>query len=137
MLPSSIRCCSEYQLHPCVVASNAFERQTKLKSHILYCDFALNTEHNVYLNIFQNFVLTAMKMHRYIRNWGINANKSSDFIKGELFVPSYVILLLTLAKDCIRQMVHYAYAAIKSKASNKVARSSDASCDIQKVHVTW
>lgn len=57
-------------------------RQTKLRSHILYNDFDLNTDEGVYLNIYQNFVLTAMKMHQYIRNWGISPSKSPKYIKG-------------------------------------------------------
>lgn len=35
------------------------------------------------------------------------------------------------------QMVRYAYAAIKSKASHKVAKLSGGRCEIQQVHVIW
>lgn len=63
-------------------------RQTKFRSHILYCDSILNSEHTVYLNIYQNFVLAAMKMHQYIRHWGINTNKSSKFIQSKSSLAS-------------------------------------------------
>ncbi|KZP22725.1 hypothetical protein FIBSPDRAFT_910389 [Athelia psychrophila] len=38
-------------------------QQVKLRSHIIYSDSGLNTEQTIYLNVYQNFVLTAMKMH--------------------------------------------------------------------------
>ena len=51
----------------------------------MYCDAGLNTEHIIYLNVYQNLVLTAMKMHRYIRTWGINTTKNSAFIESGLW----------------------------------------------------
>jgi len=57
-------------------------RQTKFRSHIIYCDSDLNSKHTVYINIYQNFVLVAMKMHLYIHDWGISTKKSSKFIRG-------------------------------------------------------
>jgi len=95
-------------------------QQTKFRSHIIYCDADLNTEHTTYLNIYQNFLLTAMKMHQYIRSWGINMTKSSKFIQNS-----------------VRQVIRYAYATIRNKASNKVARASAGKCEIQKDHVIW
>ena len=52
------------------------------KSHNIYCDTEFNTDHVVFLNIYQNFLLSAMKMHRYIRSWGIDVSKSHSFIHG-------------------------------------------------------
>jgi len=95
-------------------------QQTKFRSHIIYCDSDLNSEHTVYLNIYQNFVLVAMKMHLYIRDWGISTNKSSKFIR-----------------DSVHQVIRYAYASMRNKASNKVARTSAGKCDIEKDHVIW
>lgn len=59
-----------------------FSRHIKSRSHIIYNDFDLNTEQTVYLNIYQNFVLTAMKMHQYVRSGGINHDKNPKFVKG-------------------------------------------------------
>lgn len=42
----------------------------------------LNTESVVYLNIYQNFILCAMKMHGYLRDWGLKANKNAAFLRG-------------------------------------------------------
>lgn len=111
-------------------------RQTKFRSHIIYCDTDLNTDHTVYLNIYQNFILTAMKIHQYIRNWGISTTKSSNFIQSNSLPtspwPSYWSSL-----DSVRQVIRYAYTTIRNKATNKVARVSAGKCEIQKDHVIW
>ena len=94
---SCTKCCSEsfFSLMTRVLWSKSSRRQTKLRSHILYNDFDLNTDETVYLNIYQNFVLTAMKMHQYIRNWGIRPSKSPKYIKGisdiSLHVPKHSV----------------------------------------------
>ncbi|KAF7979113.1 hypothetical protein HWV62_43323 [Athelia sp. TMB] len=80
----------------------------------------LNTEHTVYLNVYQNFVLTAMKMHRYIRTWGINTIKNSAFIER-----------------AIQQIILHTYTSIRNKGSNHVARVSAGRCEILKTHVNW
>jgi telomerase reverse transcriptase len=59
-------------------------RLAKARSHALYCDERLNTEHVVYLNIYQNFVLSAMKMHGYFHTWGLDVGKSTQFILSKL-----------------------------------------------------
>lgn len=69
-------------------------RQTKLRSHIIYCDSDLNSDHTAYLNIYQNFLLAAMKMHQYIRNWGISIGKSSKLIQSNPF--PYITLSFSL-----------------------------------------
>ncbi|KAF7974772.1 hypothetical protein HWV62_11243 [Athelia sp. TMB] len=92
-------------------------QQAKLRSHIVYCDMGLNTEHTVYLNVYQNFVLTAMKMHRYIRTWGINTIKNSAFIER-----------------AIQQIILHTYTSIRNKGSNHVARVSAGRCEILKTH---
>ncbi|KII85188.1 hypothetical protein PLICRDRAFT_116594 [Plicaturopsis crispa FD-325 SS-3] len=61
-----------------------------------------------------------MKMHDYIRCWGINPTKSAKFIH-----------------DTVRQMIYYAYASIRNKASNSVAKAGAGKCDIQKAPVVW
>lgn len=58
-------------------------RLAKAKSHIIYSDTDLNTEHVVYLNIYQNFLLSALKMHGYIREWGLTATKNTAFIRSK------------------------------------------------------
>jgi hypothetical protein len=42
-----------------------------------------------------------------------------------------------LPLDSVRQVIRYAYATIRNKASNKVARTSAGRCEVQKEHVIW
>jgi len=55
----------------------------KAKSHAIFSDRELNTEHVVYLNIYQNFLLTAMKMHEYLRDWDTNGKRNNNFLRGK------------------------------------------------------
>ena len=57
-------------------------RLTKAKSHILFTDVGLNSRHTIYLNIYQNFLLSAMKMHHYLRQWGYNVKKNTSFLRS-------------------------------------------------------
>lgn len=57
-------------------------RLAKSRSHIIYTDPKLNTAKTIYKNIYENFLLTAMKMHHYLRSWGIDVNWSSTLILG-------------------------------------------------------
>lgn len=57
-------------------------RLAKSKSHIIYNDAGLNSTHAVYLNIYQNFTVLAMKMHSYLREWRLNVAKSHAFVLG-------------------------------------------------------
>ncbi|CAL1716650.1 unnamed protein product [Somion occarium] len=52
----------------------------KSKSHIIYNDSVLNAKPVVLKNIYQNFMLCAMKMHYYLQNWGLDVLKSPAFI---------------------------------------------------------
>ena len=52
----------------------------KSRSHIIYNDADLNSIDAIYVNVYQNFVLLAMKMHHYLRQWGLNIAKSRAFV---------------------------------------------------------
>ncbi|RDB25955.1 Telomerase reverse transcriptase [Hypsizygus marmoreus] len=93
----------------------------RAKSHPIYSDPSLNTEHVVYLNIYQNFLLCAMKMHGYLRDWGIGAHKNAAFIH-----------------NTVHKMVTISYTSIRNKTSRKLhTKSNDTSFRIQKPAVTW
>lgn len=59
-------------------------RLAKAKSHPIFSDIGLNTDDVVYLNIYQNFLLCAYKMHSYLRDWGLSAKKNAAFIRGTM-----------------------------------------------------
>lgn len=46
---------------------------TRLKSHPLFWDAALNSPAVIYRNIYDNFLLVGIKMRVYIREWKINS----------------------------------------------------------------
>jgi hypothetical protein len=61
-------------------------RLARAKSHPIFSDADLNTDDVVYLNIYQNLLLCAYKMHSYLRNWGLSYKKNATFIHGALFI---------------------------------------------------
>lgn len=65
---------TEYQL---------LSRMAKAKSHAIFSDRELNTEYVVYLNIYQNSLMTAMKMHEYLRTWCVNKRRNNAFLRGK------------------------------------------------------
>ncbi|KAI0955894.1 hypothetical protein AcV7_006436 [Taiwanofungus camphoratus] len=93
---------------------------TKSKSHIIYCDADLNSPHTIYLNIYQNFMISAMKMHHYLCHWGLDTRKNFTFIH-----------------NTVRQMIRYTYTAMQNKASNRVAKASGGHCEAKQIHVFW
>ncbi|THH09180.1 hypothetical protein EW146_g8757 [Bondarzewia mesenterica] len=92
----------------------------KAKSHIIYCDTDLNSERVVYFNVYQNFLLVAMKMHHYLKCWGTNIGKNTKFIHST-----------------IQQVIRYTYATVRNKASNKVAIANQGRSMIQKSSLMW
>ena len=111
-------------------------RQIKSRSHILFNDFELNTENNVYLNIYQNFVLTAVKVHRYIRSRGVKLSKNPKFIKGKRN-DSEPDIVADFVLDCIWHMICCAHSDIKTKGSQEVAKNAGGHCGIHQAHVIW
>ena len=63
-------------------------RLAKSKSHIIYNDAELNSREAIYVNIYQNFTVLAMKMHHYLRQWGLDVDKSHTFIMRMLCLSS-------------------------------------------------
>ncbi|OBZ72156.1 Telomerase reverse transcriptase [Grifola frondosa] len=104
----------------CVTFTHKMMQLAKSKSHIIWNDTTLNSVHTVYLNIYQNFMLLAMKMHHYLRSWGLNVPGSFSFI------------LRT-----IRQMIRYTYATMRNKSTNKVAKAGGGRCDVKEVQILW
>ena len=60
----------------------------KSRSHIIYNDADLNSIDAIYVNVYQNFVLLAMKMHHYVRQLGLDLAKGHDFIMSASARPN-------------------------------------------------
>lgn len=55
-------------------------RLSQFTSHIIFNDVGLNSTNTIYRNIYQNFLLTAMKMHHYVRSWKLDVEAHSSFL---------------------------------------------------------
>ncbi|THG96236.1 hypothetical protein EW026_g5564 [Hermanssonia centrifuga] len=105
---------------PGVTFTQKMLRLAKSRSHIIFTDSRLNSIQTVYKTIYQNFLLTAMKMHYYIRIWKLDLSRSSAFILST-----------------VRQMIRYAYATMRVKALNKISKACGGQCEAQKAPVLW
>ena len=75
---------------------------SKAKSHIIFCDTSLSSQRCVYLNIYENFLLVAMKMQRYLRAWGPKrVQRNQKFIYSELSLLDHSQLHLPYYCDWI------------------------------------
>ncbi|KAJ3515494.1 hypothetical protein NLJ89_g1720 [Agrocybe chaxingu] len=66
---------------PGIAFSYKMLQLAKAKSHAIFSDSDLNTEHVVYLNLYQNLLMTAVKMHEYIRDWSTNRRRNNTFLE--------------------------------------------------------
>ncbi|KAL0579065.1 Telomerase reverse transcriptase, partial [Marasmius crinis-equi] len=92
----------------------------KTRSHVIYNDMDLNSESAIFTNVYQNFLIAAMKMHCYLRHWDIKAKRNKGFIH-----------------ETVKQMFSYCFVSIRNKTLNKVARENKASIALQKRDVIW
>jgi len=95
-------------------------QMARQNSHFIYTDTAFNSEHVVYINIYQNFVLTAMKTHNYIKSWGLNVSRHHKF-------------LISTIRTAIRSI----FVTIRSKTRGKLAADNKAACSLRKSSVNW
>ncbi|KAL7279239.1 hypothetical protein ACG7TL_007079 [Trametes sanguinea] len=110
----------EFGRRPGAAFSFKMMQLAKSKSHIIYNDAALNSSHAVHLNVYQNFLVLAMKMHHYLRSWGLDVSKHHAFVL-----------------KTIRQALRFAYTSACNKASHKLARTHDAHVELHERQVTW
>jgi hypothetical protein len=54
----------------------------RMRSHILFTDMSLNTSFTVHLNIYENFLITAVKVVQYVMEWGIDVSKAQALLQG-------------------------------------------------------
>ncbi|KAM6504331.1 hypothetical protein JOM56_001274 [Amanita muscaria] len=95
-------------------------QHSKYRCHIIYTDTSLNGEYVVHLNIYQNFLLLAMKMHTFLRARGLGLRKNESFIFRT-----------------VQNVIHHTYMTMKTKCRKKVATDNDGACNVQKDIVVW
>ncbi|GJE88721.1 telomerase reverse transcriptase [Phanerochaete sordida] len=93
---------------------------SQFTSHIIFSDPALNTADTVHRNIYQNFLISAMKMHHYIHSWKLDAEKHASF------------LLST-----IHQMIRYTHSTMRNKAQGRVSRAVGGQFITERNVVVW
>jgi hypothetical protein len=79
---SPVRCYSECDESFLVDQQLIVLRLAKNRSHIIYTDTGLNGLHTAYVNVYQNSIICALKMHHYLMSWGINVAKNAKFLHG-------------------------------------------------------
>lgn len=62
-------------------------RASKAKTHLIYTDTSHNSSQAVRMNIYQAFVLAAMKMHGYVRAARTGGSSGLAFIPGPSSSP--------------------------------------------------
>ncbi|KAG9006699.1 hypothetical protein FRB93_008431 [Tulasnella sp. JGI-2019a] len=90
----------------------------KMRNHVIFNDTNLNGRKIVYVNVFQNFLFTAMKMHGYLKSWGA--------------APRETFIL-----DVIMQCVMLAYVGTCTKVIGNLAKSQKASFTLQRPCFIW
>jgi hypothetical protein len=91
----------------------------KAKSHPIFADRELNTEYVVYLNIYQNSLMTAMKMHEYLRTWCVNKRRNNIFLRGKCDISSHSNPIQSSGLDAIRRAVMYNYTSVRAQSRRK------------------
>ncbi|KAF4597579.1 hypothetical protein EYR40_008041 [Pleurotus pulmonarius] len=59
---------------------NKILRLAKSRSQAILYDPELNSEHVVLLNVYQHFLMLAMRTHAYVRSWGIKTKRDSLYL---------------------------------------------------------
>ncbi|KAH9481585.1 Telomerase reverse transcriptase [Psilocybe cubensis] len=95
-------------------------RPVKRKSHAIFSDRELNSKHIVYLNIYQNLLLTALKMDAYISALGEGGKKNTAFLRS-----------------VIQKTIVYKYTSVRMHARSEGNQNDGTNSDIHKEAVMW
>lgn len=108
----------------CRSPGNSFKhkvlKMAKSRSHIIFTDATLNSAFTIYLNIYENFLFSAMKIVQYVVEWGVDVTKAQRFLEGVL-----------------RQAIMFSYISIKNWASKTAAKKISDECQLGKIDVLW
>jgi len=74
------KCSGEWYLWTIRVTTDVALRLAQARCHVIYTDPDLNRTSVIYLNIYRNFILVAMKMHCYLREWHAGWYKQTSLI---------------------------------------------------------
>lgn len=66
------------------IMSYPFPSLARRRCHDLFTDMEINSSFIVHLNIYENFLIMAMKMVKYLKEWNPEMPKSAEFILSTL-----------------------------------------------------
>lgn len=94
----------------------------RAKCHVIYSDTDLNTEPVVYLNIYQNMLLTALKMQQYLVESKLLSRNNTAFVH-----------------KAIQRIVNVSYSSVLAQAKRKARLNGgrDIPCSIKKPATLW
>ncbi|KAF5382158.1 hypothetical protein D9615_004408 [Tricholomella constricta] len=107
--------------HPGIIFSHKMLWLSRTKSRPIYSDSALNTDDVIYLNVYQNFLLCAMKMHGYLCDWNSKSRRDSPFIY-----------------NTVQKMINNSYSTLRNRIVRMTRMNTlDRPSGIQKLVVKW
>ncbi|KZS92574.1 hypothetical protein SISNIDRAFT_455801 [Sistotremastrum niveocremeum HHB9708] len=88
----------------------------KRNCHQIYTDSTLNSAYNVHLNIYQNFLITAMKMYSYLRHLGRSFRRNATFLIGECSISApHTQLALTGSLAAIDKIITSTWSGLRRR----------------------
>ncbi|KAG8948061.1 hypothetical protein FRC04_010103 [Tulasnella sp. 424] len=94
----------------------------KIRNLVIFNDTSFNGRKVVYLNIFQNFALTAMKMHCYLKSWRTDGG---------------IVQMTRFILATIEASIYSSFASIRRKANDRLAKENGATFSIQRELFIW
>lgn len=110
-------------------------RLAEARSHLIYVDPELNKKRVIYLNIYQNLLLSAMKMHCYLREWGVDWHKHIGFIRSTHNILNKFHKLITFFQETVQKMVEHPFSFLRAQFRKKLSIPNRAG--FQKEAVLW
>ncbi len=113
-------------------------RFAKAKCHAIFSDGYLNSRHIIHLNVYQNLMLTALKMHEYLRDWGTGSWINYSFLRGKYGKNSAAAsLLMVVLSGVVKKTIFYNYTSIQNQVKRKGMQESRLNTGIHKEAVAW
>ena len=89
----------------------------------------------MHLNVYQNFLLCAMKLHGYVCEWGPPNAKRSKLIEGRSMDFRGELAKTVHALDAIHDIMNQCYASLRSMARSRSATANDMQWNLNKSDV--
>ena len=111
----------------------------KQRVHPIFTDTKFNSIRVVYLNLYHNFVLTAMKMYQYLKNLGTDSDRNHHYLLGRLSpkVRGHNRLLIGLFLAVIDKTLLFTWYSIRNRMASSLAKENNAYCRATDTELVW